>query len=59
MLTFPAASLTEKIGTRALVIRKAMTIVRKEPVMGTVHPYEICARHLGQAVRPHVTSVRQ
>ena len=58
-IAFPAGSLAEKTPMRMLPARKEITIAKKHPVTGTVHPYEIRARHFGQLAAPQVASVRQ
>ena len=55
----PPGSLPEKTPTSTLPARKATTIVNKHPDAGTVHPYEIRARQVGQLIAPRVISVRQ
>jgi hypothetical protein len=59
ILAFPAASRVDRTGMRTLAIRKATMGIRKDPVIGTVQPYEIRALHLGHFGRPQATSVRQ
>ena len=55
----PPASLVVRSAIRLLAVRKATTTARTNPVIGTLHPYEMRALHLGHLITPQASSVRQ
>lgn len=59
MQGLPPLSRVARGAIRLLAARKATTTERKNPVIGTLHPYEMRALHLGHLIKPHVSPVRQ